>query len=543
MIRFGHSAFRSPKPRMPNTAPPSELVVEKGGYRWVIVFDIMKMQANMISDNIYSLSPVSLAITIAALLISILYYILKRRDLPPGPYGLPYFGYWPFIKNINFHLDLDKMKKKYGDIFSFTSTGRLYINLGTIKAVREAHITKSDCFGDRMSDFNLLGNSFKDGVAFANGEPWKVIRKFFLPVMKERGTISIKNSMSGLLYDSIKSTIDDLKSRKGESFNIVEIMTLKCTSMLRLTLFGDVGATDEQIRKFNELYLREMMILLPSNLFLSGAFAKYFILPLNRDYRAQQKSHEQLENILREMIDYHKSTYDEENIRDIIDEYFKERDIRRKKGDPTAKFFTDRALIGTLTQFVGDGVFAVAATINFTFKCLMEYPEEQEKIYKEILEVVGLERQPTIEDKSKLTYLNAFIQETFRISDFFNFFPSQECVKETTLGGYRIPKGAITLLNFYSAHRDPETYQEPEKFNPSRFIQTEGKRKEELPMTFGVGKRACLGEGFTMMQVFLFLATIVQNFRLESPKIKDKNAYEIYTADKLTICAHLRDPK
>ncbi|GFU98168.1 cytochrome P450 1A1 [Trichonephila clavipes] len=146
-----------------------------------------------------------------------------------------------------------------------------------------------------------------------------------------------------------------------------------------------------------------------------------------------------------------------------------------------------RALIGTLTQFVGDGVFAVAAVINFTFKCLMEYPEEQEKIYKEIVEVVGLERQPTIEDKSKLTYLNAFIQETFRISDFFNFFPSQECVKETTLGGYRIPKGAITLLNFYSAHRDPETYEEPEKFNPSRFMQTEGKRREELPMTFGVG--------------------------------------------------------
>ncbi|GFU80167.1 transposable element Tcb1 transposase [Trichonephila clavipes] len=76
-------------------------------------------------------------------------------DLPPGPYGLPYFGYWPFIKNVNFHLDLHKMKEKYGDIFSFTSTGRLYIRLGTIKAVREAHITKSDCFEDRMSDFNL----------------------------------------------------------------------------------------------------------------------------------------------------------------------------------------------------------------------------------------------------------------------------------------------------------------------------------------------------------------------------------------------------
>ncbi|GFS81051.1 cytochrome P450 2B12, partial [Nephila pilipes] len=156
----------------------------------------------------------------------------------------------------------------------------------------------------------------------------------------------------------------------------------------------------------------------------------YFIFPFKSEYSSVLKNHKQLEAILHEMINHHKSTYDEENMRDIIDEYFKERDIRRKKGDKTAQYFTDRALIGTLTQFVGDGVFAVAAAVNFSLKCLMEHPEEQEKIYREIVEVVGLDRQPTIEDKSKLTYLNAFIQEAFRLTDFISFFPSQECVSK-----------------------------------------------------------------------------------------------------------------
>ncbi|GFV73984.1 hypothetical protein TNCV_5108251, partial [Trichonephila clavipes] len=115
----------------------------------------------------------------------------------------------------------------------------------------------------------------------------------------------------------------------------------------------------------------------------------------------------------------------------------------------------------------------------------MEYPEEQEKIYKEIVEVVGLERQPTIEDKSKLTYLNTPSSKKllgYQIS--LTFFPVKNAGND--FRGYRIPKGAITLLKFYSAHRDPETYEEPEKFNPSRFRQTEGKRREELPMTFGL---------------------------------------------------------
>lgn len=78
-------------------------------------------------------------------------------------------------------------------------------------------------------------------------------------------------------------------------------------------------------------------------------------------------------------------------------------------------------------QFMGDGVLAVASFTSMLMKQLLENPEEQEKVYKEIVEVIGLERQPTIEDKSKLTYFNAYILEALRTIDFFSFFPSQEC--------------------------------------------------------------------------------------------------------------------
>ncbi|PRD30225.1 UNVERIFIED_CONTAM: cyp1a1 [Trichonephila clavipes] len=176
-------------------------------------------------------------------------------------------------------------------------------------------------------------------------------------------------------------------------------------------------------------------------------------------------------------------------------------------------------------------------------KSLLEYPEEQDKIYKEIVDVVGVDRQPTIEDKSKLTYLNAFILEALRLSDFFNYFPSQECTKETTLNGYRIPKGAVMLVNFYSSHSDPETYEEPKKFNPSRFIQKEGKRRPELPITFGVGKRACLGEGYTMTQVFLFIVTLVQNFHLELPEGTKTVSLEQFLSGNFLVLAHPRDHK
>ncbi|GBO21169.1 Cytochrome P450 2U1 [Araneus ventricosus] len=154
--------------------------------------------------------------------------------------------------------------------------------------------------------------------------------------------------------------------------------------------------------------------------------------------------------LIQDIIDEHKTTYDEETPRDIIGEYFKERDKRRSRGDPTAEYFTE----------------------------------------------------------------------------------------EATLGGYRIPKGAIVLLDFYSSHHDPKVYEEPEKFNPSRFI--EGKRKAESPILFGMGKRSCLGEGFVMMQTFLLLVTLIQNFQLTLPRETKKISYEEFMTGNLLICAKPR---
>ncbi|GFS86838.1 cytochrome P450 2A9 [Nephila pilipes] len=496
---------------------------------------------SLIFGSFQILSPISLASALVALLITIWYSFFKKRGLPPGPVGLPYLGYWPFLKDADCHLKLEEMKNKYGHIFCFTSSGRLYVIMGCIQIAREAFSTKSDCFGERFSDFSLMNYIFKNGIGLLKEEPWKAVRKFLLRFLKERIAITIKNSTSESLYDIIRSTVRDLKAKKGAPVNLTDLLTHKCNSVLRLILFNEVGATEEQIRKFCKLYATEMGHVSPTNMFLSGTIARYFIFPLKPEYRKIMKCHKQMENILFEIVEEHKLTYDEENVRDIIDEYFKERDEKRRKGDPAAQFFTDETLIGTLIQIVGDGVFGVTSFISLWMKKLVEHPKEQERLYQEVMDIIGSDRQPNIEDKSKLTYYNALISEVMRTSDFFTLFPSLECIKETTIGEYRIPKGSVMVLNFYSAHRDPEIYKEPDKFNPSRFMQTDGIKRPEQPITFGIGKQSCLGESYAMLQAFLFMTTIVQNFRLELPKDTIATSYEQYMSGKFLICAHPRD--
>ena len=48
--------------------------------------------------------------------------------------------------------------------------------------------------------------------------------------------------------------------------------------------------------------------------------------------------------MLFDVINRHKSEYNESDVVNIIDCYFKERDERRKKGDPTAAYLTGKII-------------------------------------------------------------------------------------------------------------------------------------------------------------------------------------------------------
>lgn len=80
---------------------------------------------------------------------------------------------------------------------------------------------------------------------------------------------------------------------------------------------------------------------------------------------------------------------------------------------------------------------------------------------------------------------------------FFVYFPAATMTvphranKDTTLGGYNIPKDTIVLCNLYAALRDPKCWDFPDEFFPERFLTAEGKpdpEKQKYLIPFGVGK-------------------------------------------------------
>ena len=80
----------------------------------------------------------------------------RVRSLPPGPWGLPLFGYLPFMDG-DVHLKFAEMAKKYGSMFSAKLGTQLVVVLSDYRIIRET-FRREEFTGRPHTEFNnILG--------------------------------------------------------------------------------------------------------------------------------------------------------------------------------------------------------------------------------------------------------------------------------------------------------------------------------------------------------------------------------------------------
>lgn len=86
-------------------------------------------------------------------------------------------------------------------------------------------------------------------------------------------------------------------------------------------------------------------------------------------------------------------------------------------------------------------------------------------------------------------------------------------VKPFELGDYVLPPGTVIILPTPFLHNDPETYPDPLRFDPDRFVGQRPDPNTWIP--FGGGIRRCPGAAFAHMEMDIVLRTLLREIVLE----------------------------
>lgn len=142
----------------------------------------------------------------------------------------------------------------------------------------------------------------------------------------------------------------------------------------------------------------------------------------------------------------------------------------------------------------------------------------QARVQAELDQVVGRDRLPCLDDQPKLPYIMAFLYEAMRFSSLVPITIPHATTANASVLGYHIPKDTVVFVNQWSVNHDPVKWPNPEDFDPTRFLDQDGFINKDLAssvMIFSMGKRRCIGEEISKIQLFLFTSILAHqcNFK------------------------------
>ncbi|XP_070687746.1 cytochrome P450 2J1-like [Pempheris klunzingeri] len=450
-----------------------------------------------------------LPIILAVLLV--VYFLINKDPpkFPPGPLAVPLLGNIFSIESKQPHIYLTQLADVYGNVFCIRLGRHKTVFVSGWKMVKEAIVTQADNFVDRpyspMVTRIYSGNSA--GLFFSNGSVWRRQRRFAMAMLRTFGLA--KNSMEQSICEESHHLREAMEQKKGEPFDPVPLLNNAVANIICQIVFGrrfDYSDHDFQsmLKNLTEMaYLEGSIWALLYDAF--PALMKRLPGPHNGIF-GNAKS---LESSVRREVERHKLDLDPSNPRDYIDTFL----IEERRNRNSQLGFDDGNLVLCCLDLFLAGSETTSKTLQWGLIYLINNPHIQDKVHAEIDRVIGQTRQPTMADRPSLPYTDAVIHEIQRMGNIVPLNGLRMAAKDTTLGGYFIPKGTSVMPNLTSVLFDKNEWETPDTFNPEHFLDAEGRFvRRDAFLPFSAGKRACLGEGLARMELFLFFVSLFQKF-------------------------------
>jgi pentalenene oxygenase len=153
----------------------------------------------------------------------------------------------------------------------------------------------------------------------------------------------------------------------------------------------------------------------------------------------------------------------------------------------------------------------VPACLAWALYLLDLHPEVARRLREET-DAVLRGRAARWDDVADLPYTAQVLTETLRLYPPGWFF-TRITTKAVELAGTHLPAGTTVIFSPPTVHRRDDSYANPEKFDPDRWIGGQVPRQRREAFTpFGGGARKCVGDNYAMVEMTMALATVVQQW-------------------------------
>uniref|UniRef100_A0A8C8SJH4 Cytochrome P450 2W1 n=1 Tax=Pelusios castaneus TaxID=367368 RepID=A0A8C8SJH4_9SAUR len=434
--------------------------------------------------------PAFICLLCALLLLGGFYFSAGSKNspfkLPPGPSPLPIIGNLHLLDIRRQDKSLMKLAEKYGPVFTLHFGFQKAVVLTGYEAVKEALVNFTDEFVDRPPIPIFEEIQHGNGVFFSNGELWRMTRRFTVSSMRNLGMG--KKQIEERISEELHFLAEMIKSFKGElgPFSL-KTFNAAPTNITFLMLFGDRFDYEDPTFVTLLRLIDEVMVLLGSPLLHFFNFYPFLGLFL-KTHKILLKKIEDVRIILRNYIKISRQDSNE-NSQSYIDALV----FKQQERD---SLFHDENIIASVLDLVMAGTETTATTLQWAILLMMKYPGVQSEPLCDFTLCWCLSIEQCT--PGKLSSMRGFI--------LLLFVP---CVAF---------QGITVIPSLTSVLLDRTQWETPNEFNPSHFLDADGKFvKKDAFLPFSIGRRNCIGESLAKMELFLFFVGLLQMFTFHPP--------------------------
>ncbi|XP_049809209.1 cytochrome P450 4C1-like [Schistocerca nitens] len=434
----------------------------------------------------------------------------RLRTGVPGPPTLPILGNLLFFRKLPVVYEhCNKLQTLYGNVYRF------YIGPVLIVVVTQAEDAQKLLAGTKLRDRGsylmrplrpFLGN----GLVTNSGETWKTQRKLIEPCFHSE----VLKGFSDAYNEGAQYICDYLKRAGGSQVQLYEPLCLLSMRTLAASVFGlpfEEMVQDQDTRDKVTTAFMEGLRIIQKVLFRPWYHSEFIMWSTGLSHKLA--SHTSVtNNLVRRAIAYKKmnKVNSSFNSRKALMDTLMESEIQ----------MSDEEIYDEIRTFLMAGTETTACSIGFALVLLSLHPEWQDAAQKELDTVFGTGedylRSTTPEELAQLPVIESIIKETLRL---YPPVPNASVVlsEDTPLAGgrYVAPRGAYVLVALHLLHRQPDVFPDPEKFDPSRFLENGGPARSPYAyLPFGAGARKCVGARFAMLEIKTVLAAVLRQFRV-----------------------------